>query len=250
MEDAGLPEIPQAPPHHRLSVQACLGALVISVDLELRAPWTVLFGPSGSGKSTLLRAMCGLQLGDRNAIVHFTRTLADGTPKQLDAIPSSRRDIAYAPQTPALLPHLDAGHNVRFPFEVCASPVRDSTIVDQALGLFKLHALADRKPIQLSGGEAQRVNLARAFATPGAKLLLLDEPFNGIDRATRDALLPELLRVTAERSIPVVSVTHDVEEALRLEAEVVRLEQGQVAAQGPARTVLAEEAKRIREALT
>jgi len=232
-------------PHHRLAVTAKLGALLISVDFELRAPWTVLFGPSGSGKSSLLRAMCGFEVGGPATTIQFTRMAQDGSITSMDALPSSRRDIAYAPQSPALLPHLDAGRNVSFPFEVCSSPVRDSNIVDEALGLFKLHALAERRPRELSGGEAQRVNLARAFATPGAKLLLLDEPFNGIDRATRDALLPELLRVAATRGVPVVSVTHDVEEALRLEAEVIRIENGQVVAQGTARTVLAEEARRI-----
>ncbi|SEG38194.1 molybdate transport system ATP-binding protein [Bryocella elongata] len=244
-ERTSSPETAPRAPHHRLAVTATLGALLLSADLELHAPWTVLFGPSGSGKSSLLRAMCGFEVGSPATSIQFTRIASDGTSRRLDDVPSSRRDIAYAPQSPALLPHLDVGRNVSFPFEVCASPVRDSTVVDEALGLFKLHALAERRHRELSGGEAQRVNLARAFATPGAKLLLLDEPFNGIDRATRDALLPELLRVAAERGVPVVSVTHDVEEALRLEAEVVRIDAGRVMAQGPAREVLADEVKRI-----
>lgn len=244
-----MPESSLAVPHHRLQIEARLGALCLNVDLELRAPWTVLFGPSGSGKSTLLRAMCGLPLADHRASIRFERIAPDGTCARLDALPAQERNVSLAPQSPALLPHLSVARNVRFVLDVAPRPRIEMDLVDEALTTLRLHALGDRLPRDLSGGEAQRVNLARALAKPHARLLLLDEPFNGIDRALRDALLPELRRVAAERGVPVVSVTHDVEEAIRLDADVVRLEQGRILAQGPAREVLAEEVHRIASVL-
>jgi molybdate transport system ATP-binding protein len=205
----------------------------------------VLFGPSGSGKTSLLRALCGLPLSDPSAQAMVERRSKDGAIASLAAVPACRRDIAYAPQAGSLFPHLTAARNVRFPFEVCASPPPDASMVDEALTLFHLHVLADRLPGDLSGGEQQRVNLARAFATPGAKLMLLDEPFTGIDRTLRDSLIPELRRILAARGLPAISVTHDVEEALLLNAEVLRLDSGQITAQGPARKVLANEIQSI-----
>jgi molybdate transport system ATP-binding protein len=118
-------------------------------------------------------------------------------------------------------------------------------MVDEAMEMFGLEALAGQMPRELSGGERQRVSLARAFAVPAAKLMLLDEPFAGVDRGTRDGLLGRMRSLMEERGVPVVSVTHDVEEALLLGAEVVRLEDGKVVAQGPAAEVLAAERERM-----
>jgi ABC-type sulfate/molybdate transport systems ATPase subunit len=104
-------------------------------------------------------------------------------------------------------------------------------------------------PGALSGGERQRVSLARAFATPGAKLVLLDEPLTGVDREMREILLVRMAEWARERGVAVVSVTHDVEEALRLGAEVVRLEAGRVVAQGQGMEVLAAERASLLTAL-
>jgi ABC-type sulfate/molybdate transport systems ATPase subunit len=104
-------------------------------------------------------------------------------------------------------------------------------------------------PAQLSGGERRRVALARAFAVPNARLVLLDEPFTGLDRRLRDDLLPRMQAWLAIRGIPVLSVTHDVDEALLLDADVIRLENGRVLTQGSAREVLAGERDRLLEAL-
>ena len=110
------------------------------------------------------------------------------------------------------------------------------------------HRLTHR-PTELSGGERRRVALARAFAVPNARLMLLDEPFTGLDRALRDELIPKMQAWLAVRNIPVLSVTHDVDEALLLNADVIRLEDGRVQAQGPAREVLAQERERQLAAL-
>ncbi|WP_255484367.1 ATP-binding cassette domain-containing protein [Granulicella sp. 5B5] len=229
--------------HHELRVAGQHGAVRLDVDLAFSAPWTVIFGPSGSGKSTLLRAMCGLLPGLE---VRFRRR-ESGVWSDVAALPVHERGIAYAAQGAAVFPHLSVQENVGFALR--SRGLRDAVAVDEAVELFVLGGVLERRPRELSGGEQQRVSLARAFAVPGAKLILLDEPFTGVDRRMRDGML-ERMRERSERlGVPVVSVTHDVEEALRLEAEVVRLEAGRVMARGAARNVLYEERERMREVI-
>ncbi|MDE1154166.1 MAG: ATP-binding cassette domain-containing protein [Acidobacteriaceae bacterium] len=225
------------PIHHSIRVRADLSDLSLDVTLELRSPWTVLFGPSGSGKSSLLRALGGLM---PKAAVRFQR----GT-TELSALPPQRRALSYAPQSPSLFPHMSVMQNVRFSMEAHGNPPRKSTLADDAASIFRLHALRDRRPQELSGGEQKRVSLARAYAQPGAALLLLDEPFAGFDRGLRNELLPELLSGLSKRQLPVLSVTHDVDEAVLLNADVVRIESGKVIAQGPALEVLALEREQM-----
>jgi molybdate transport system ATP-binding protein len=212
----------------------------------LSAPWTILFGPSGSGKSSILRAACGLI---PTADVTFAQTLPapQNQPQSLERIPPHRSNLAYAPQGTVLFPHLTVRQNVSFATDIRHQP--HSPTIDAALDLFQLTPLAQRLPRDLSGGERQRVNLARAFAVPGPHLLLLDEPFTGIDRSLRDLLLPRMQQRAAQQGIPVLSVTHDIEEALILNAEVIRLEQGLIVDQGPASQVLADERARMLDVL-
>ena len=226
-------------PHHTLRVDARFGSLRISASMNLSAPWTILFGPSGSGKSSILRAACGLI---PSANVRFTQTL-HGHSSELHRLPTHRRHLAYAPQGAVLFPHLTVSQNVSFATDIRREPHAAS--INAALDLFNLTPLAHRLPRDLSGGERQRVNLARAFAVPTPHLLLLDEPFTGVDRSLRDVLLPRMQQHAAQQGIPVLSVTHDIEEALILNAEVIRLQQGLVIDQGPASQVLADERTRM-----
>jgi ABC-type sulfate/molybdate transport systems ATPase subunit len=215
------------PSHHRLALDTQLGALHIQATLELSAPWTILFGPSGSGKTSILRSLCGL------------------LPTQ-NQLPPHRRNLAYAPQDPAIFPHLTVRQNVAFPLAVRNLKPK----IDELLEIFALTTLADRLPRDLSGGELQRVNLARALAVPTPSLLVLDEPFTGIDRTTRKLLIAKL----AARNIPILSVTHDVEEAIlihtEIQAEVIRIDSGRILAQGPAAEVLAPERAQLLQTLT
>ena len=238
--------MPDATPHHRFSVNAAIGGLHLDIALELRAPWTVLFGPSGSGKSTILRALCGLL---PHAHVSFERLHNDDW-QQLAGRAPNHRALAYSPQDAAIFPHMSVGGNVRFPSEICGESAQESSLVHDATTLFRLNALANRRTHELSGGERQRVALARAFATPHACLMLLDEPFSGLDRALRDQLLPAMRAQLAARDLPCLSVTHDVDEALLLDAEVIRIDTGRVLAQGPARDVLAPDRDRLLRALS
>jgi molybdate transport system ATP-binding protein len=211
--------------------------------MKLSAPWTILFGPSGSGKSSILRAACGLI---PDATVHFARGIPSGWDNlqtSSSGIPTHLRNLAYAPQGAVLFPHLTVRQNISFATDIRRQP--SSPSVKAAVDLFQLAALAYRLPRDLSGGERQRVNLARAFAVPTPHLILLDEPFTGVDRSLRDILLPLMQQHAEEHDIPVLSVTHDIEEALILNAEVIRIENGKVIDQGPASQVLADERTRM-----
>lgn len=230
-------------PHHSLRVDATLGPLNLSAKMTLSAPWTILFGPSGSGKSSILRAACGLI---PPADVDFTQSVPNGREElqtNHHGIPTHRRNLAYAPQGAILFPHLTVRQNIAFATDIRHQP--HSPLIESALDLFQLTPLAHRLPRDLSGGERQRVNLARAFAVPTPHLIFLDEPFTGVDRSLRDTLLPRMQQHAAQLGVPVLSVTHDIEEALILAAEVIRLEQGAIIDQGPASQVLADERTRM-----
>jgi molybdate transport system ATP-binding protein len=147
--------------------------------------------------------------------------------------------MAYVPQHSAVFPHLTVRQNLIFPAAVRthgftrALSTSNRQAIDDAIAIFALRPLLDRSTALLSGGELKRVSLARALATPGIRLLLLDEAFTGLDRSLRDTLISEMKLWLASRNIPTLSVTHDVEEALLLNAEVVRIDRGKVIAQGP-----------------
>ena len=249
-EQASVPALPL--PHHRLSVQGRVGALHLRFEAVLSAPWTVLFGPSGCGKSTVLRAMCGLtdglsvQLSRHQPGDNPWLRLAEGR----HGTAPEKRDQSYAPQQAGLFPHLSVRENIGFSRSVRRRPVQAGTEIDEVIALLQLEQLLARRPRQLSGGERQRVSLARALAVPDVRLVLLDEPFAGVDRTLRDHLLPRVQAYLAQRHIPAMSVTHDVDEAFLLGAEVIRLQDGENTAQGPASVVLAAEAARTVHLLT
>lgn len=229
--------------HHHIAVQSTVGSLQLKVDINLTANWTVLFGPSGSGKSSILRAICGLL---PNTNIPSPGPINGGGEKPALFLPPYRRNLAYAPQGAVLFPHLSVRENIAFALTSRRLPPN----IDPLLDLFALTSLAKRRPRDLSGGERQRVSLARACAVPNPHLILLDEPFTGLDRALRDSLLPRIKQHLAERNIPALSVTHDIEEALLLDAEVIRIESGKVIAQGPAHQVLAQERIQLLKTLT
>ncbi len=216
--------------HLRLRCDAMVGALQMAVDIEMHATWTVLFGASGSGKSSLLRAMAGLWR-PRHMSVHVQGD-------ELSLLPAHKRRIAFVMQAPALLPHRSVRGNIGF-----GAPSRRTA--DAMLERFGLGALADASVRTLSGGESQRVSIARALATQ-PRLLLLDESFTGMHWTLRESLVRELRQIQAERSagadpMPILSVTHDVAEAFAIAEDVVRMEGGRVVARGPAAEVLAVE---------
>jgi molybdate transport system ATP-binding protein len=244
-------------PIHTVQIAHRIGSLAVDVSFTVTKPWTILFGPSGSGKTTILRAIAGLLQPDRGRIVNttFPGSAQETAVVLLDtgkgvSVPAHKRFVRMAPQQPSLFPHLTVLENLKygngfFSHDRMHQQLLDRHI-DRMLDAFRVRHLAGKRPCELSGGEARRVTLARARAATGCRLLLLDEPFTGMDAPLRDDLIAALrTRHDFLESGPTLSVTHDVAEAFQLDAEVIKIADGKVIAQGPVETVLAEERLRL-----
>ena len=233
------------PAELRVELQHKVGTLALDVHFLVHAPWTVLFGPSGSGKTTVLRAIAGFVVPDAGQITMKSagseHALFDGARRL--AVPPHQRPIRTAGQRAQMFPRRTVRENV------CYGADRRTDDIDEVLRMLHLTDLGSSSVERLSGGEQQRVSVARAIAAarvagPGT-WLLLDEPFTGLDLSLRDALTTELRPWLEHLGHPVLSVTHDVAEVFALKAEVVRLSNGRVVATGPAGEVLARDRARL-----
>ena len=191
-----------------------------------------LVGHSGSGKTTLLRSIAGLWRPEIARVTVGGRAWLD-TAAGVD-LPTHRRRVGIVFQSYALFPHMTAVQNV-----MAAMDRPDDAEATRILDLVNLHGLSDRKPAQLSGGQQQRVAVARALARR-PQALLLDEPFSAVDRATREKLYSEIIALRAHLAMPVVLVTHDVNEAQLLADRMVVIQNGQVVRAGSTAEVMAD----------
>ncbi len=214
-----------------VSLRVARGDFVLDVCLRLpEHGTTAVFGPSGSGKSTLLRAIAGLEPSAIGTVRIGGQTWQDGSVR----LPPHRRETGTVFQHAALLAHLSVLENLRYGWSRAGAPpgVLETWIECLALG-----PLLSRRPESLSGGERQRVALARALATR-PRWLLLDEPLSALDVERRADILPYIDAVRRSAGIPVLYVTHAVEEVSRLADYLVLLDAGKVIASGPALDVL------------
>lgn len=198
------------------------GAPVLrGVDLTTAsAARTALVGPSGAGKTTLLRVIAGLQRLDRGSV-----TLGA---TRLDSLPAHRRRISLVFQEPRLLPHLSVIENVALPLRAAGIGRRDRRRRAQALlDEVGLGGFADRRTPHLSGGEQQRVSLARALCAE-PELLLLDEPLASLDPARREGLRRLIVRVQRERGLTTLVITHDRAEAAELGDRIALMLEGRI----------------------
>ena len=194
---------------------------VDGVNLEVRdGEFLTLLGPSGSGKTTTLRMIAGFMSPSSGSIE------IGGT--DMTRVPPYRRDVGMVFQNYALFPHMTAGQNVAFPLEMrrVARPEIKKR-VGEALALVRLGNLADRYPRQMSGGQQQRIALARAVVF-SPKLLLMDEPLGALDKKLREALQLEIVRISRELGATVIYVTHDQEEALVMSDRIAIFNQGRI----------------------
>ena len=179
-----------------------------------------ILGPSGSGKTTLLRLIAGLDMQDNGSIIIENKIVAD---KEV-MTPPERRNIGLVVQDKALFPHLNVTKNIMF-------GIRDlknrEQLTSEIMKLFKIDKHTDKYPHELSGGEQQRVALARALA-PKPKLLLLDEPFDGLDKKLKSELHNEVKKIVKSKKITVIMVSHDQDEAALLSDRVLEIRNGKI----------------------
>ena len=181
-----------------------------------------LLGPSGCGKSTLLRCIAGFEKPMTGAVTVDGRMLS--TPES-SVEPEDRR-IGLVFQDVALFPHLDVGRNISFGLRG-ASATAQRRRVRELLELFGLEGYEDRMPHSLSGGEQQRIAVARAMA-PKPKLLLMDEAFSSLDAELRQTLVPEVRRILKRENMSALLVTHDHEEAFAMADRVGVMNAGRI----------------------
>jgi molybdate transport system ATP-binding protein len=206
-----------------VQLEAGRGDFTLEVALQCGPGPTLVVGPNGAGKSMLLRAVLGAVPVRRGTIRLGTRILFDSQ-RGID-VPCERRRIGWVPQEYALFPHLTVRQNVAFGTDR-ADP-RGRLRVEELLEQLGLRMLETRWPSQLSGGERQKVALARALA-PEPEALLLDEPLGALDAQTREATRAFLARTLRSLAIPSLVVTHDPQDAAAMEGPLIRLEGGRV----------------------
>lgn len=195
---------------------------LLDAKFDVATPGVIaLFGRSGCGKTTLVNLIAGLLNPDSGRIQLDGETLLDTT-RALN-VPAERRRIGYVFQDARLFPHIDVRGNLLYGFKRRRGATRIS--FDEVVNLLGLETLLPRRSHQLSGGERQRVALGRALlAQP--RLLLLDEPLAALDLARREEVLPYLERLRDTLSLPMIYVSHQFDEVLRLASQVVLLENG------------------------
>jgi molybdate transport system ATP-binding protein len=224
----------------------------LAVPIALEASFRVepgealaVLGPSGAGKSSLLRAIAGLLRPADGRIASNGAAWFDAA-GGVD-VPVWRRAAGFVFQSYALFPHRTAAENVME--ALLAHPKGERVVRAQAL-LKEVHleGYGRRLPRELSGGQQQRVALARALAR-APEVLLLDEPFSAVDRPTRRALAETILELKANRRVPILLVTHDIEDAKRIADHLLVLREGVVLQQGPIADVLAHPRDAAVEAL-
>ncbi|MCC7258489.1 MAG: molybdenum ABC transporter ATP-binding protein [Gammaproteobacteria bacterium] len=214
----------------RVELRKRRGSFTIEAAFEAPLPAVVaLFGPSGCGKTTLVEILAGLLAPDAGRIELDGEVLCD-TARGI-SVPAESRRVGYVFQDARLFPHLDVRDNLTFGLKRHRHvPVRIP--FDEVVDLLGLEALLTRRPGTLSGGERQRVALGRALLSQ-PRLLLLDEPLASLDAARREEILPYLERLRDRWQVPMVHVSHQFEEVLRLATHVVALDAGRVLTSGP-----------------
>jgi molybdate transport system ATP-binding protein len=206
------------------------GTFQLGADLNLPGSGiSVLFGPSGSGKTTLLRCMAGLEQPPQGFLSVNGKVWQDS--EQAIFLPPYKRQVGYVFQDANLFPHLTVFDNLNFGLKRVGQSFNTDD-VQKTLQLLAIDRLLDRMPDRLSGGERQRVAIARALVLK-PELLLMDEPMASLDFKLKQEILPFLIRLHQQLDIPVLYVTHSLEEVAQLADHLVVIDGGRVLTAGP-----------------
>jgi molybdate transport system ATP-binding protein len=201
---------------------------VLDVAFEAASGFTILFGASGAGKTTLLDCVAGLVKPDAGRIFAAGRILFD-SPSGID-IPTAKRRAGYVFQDLALFPHMSVTQNIAYGLDRLTHPDRAAK-VSSILQSFRISHLSERKAREISGGERQRVALARTLVTD-PEVLLLDEPLAALDAPTKAHIIEDLREWNRSHGIPILYVTHSREEVFALGERVIVLDAGRIVAHG------------------
>jgi molybdate transport system ATP-binding protein len=207
----------------------------LNVDMDVpMSGITAVFGPSGSGKTTLLRCLAGLERAPHGFMQFGNDVWQD---EKIDlCLPLYKRPIGYVFQEPRLFPHYDVRANLLYGYK--RIPLEERRLaIEQVVDILGIGHLLERRIHKLSGGEQQRVAIGRALLT-SPKLLLLDEPLASLDIQRKQEILPFMRRLHEELRIPVMYVSHAINEILQLADRVVLLNEGTVVADGPLNEML------------
>jgi len=209
-------------------------SFVLEVSIEIPPGITILFGASGAGKSTLLDCIAGLTRPDSGQITIGSEVLFDSA-RRVD-LPAPKRRVAYVFQSLALFPHLTVEENVAYGLSHM-DPDKRRSCVDPILETFRVEKLRKQKPGEISGGEQQRIALARSLVTE-PRVLLLDEPLTGLDAELKSSIVDDLRDWNAAKGIPILYVTHSRDEVDALGEHVMALDSGHIVSSGAPMDVL------------
>ena len=207
----------------------------MNIDIALTCNGiSVIVGPSGSGKTTLLRSIAGLLKTDYGHVKFNEEVWQDNE----FYVPAHQRSIAYVFQEGSLLPHLTAQQNIEYALKRSKTN-QNYTEVNDVIDLLGIRQQLSQFPSQMSGGERQRIAIASAIIR-GAKILLMDEPLASLDKDRKDKLLSFFKMIRSEYNLPIVYVTHSIEEAQYLAGHIVVMRDGMVEKQGDCQEIISE----------
>ncbi|SDO15933.1 molybdenum ABC transporter ATP-binding protein [Phyllobacterium sp. OV277] len=215
-----------------VSVSGQVGSFPVAAEFTAGGGVTALFGESGAGKTTLLKMIAGVTRPKQGRITIRDHVLFDSA-NGINLPPEQRR-IGYVFQDARLFPHLSVKTNLTY--ARWAGRRSEGLPYDRVVALLGLEHLQQRSPTTLSGGERQRVAIGRALLS-NPSLLLMDEPLSSLDHNRRQEILPFLETLRDETGLPILYVSHEIDEVARLADEIVLLQAGRVTASGPAETI-------------
>lgn len=233
-ENNNNPSSPLLEARFRKRFVASAPEFVLETEFRAAPGFTILFGPSGAGKTTVLDCIAGLTKPDSGRITMGNRLLFDGA--QPFNLPVAKRRIGYVFQSLALFPHLTVERNLQFGL-MHLPQAKQRERASAILHAFRIAALARRYPREISGGESQRVALARSLVID-PDVLLLDEPLAALDAATKSKIIDDLRQWNQAHRIPILYATHSREEVFALGERVIVLTAGRIAAQGTPHEVM------------